>query len=78
LSEFVDSSHPNATIVKELPVSSDKWQKFGSFDRAWDYWGDGSLWLIDAPGHAVGNLIAAGRLEDGQWIVLGGDCAHSK
>jgi glyoxylase-like metal-dependent hydrolase (beta-lactamase superfamily II) len=66
-------------MVRELPKSSSRgWQAFGPFERAWDHWGDGSLWLIDAPGHAPGNLIAAARLENGHWIVMGGDCAHSK
>ena len=79
LSDFLDKSHSNARNVDELPPSNQHgWQSFGPFHRAWDLWEDGSLWLIDAPGHAVGNLIAAARLEGGHWIVMGGDCAHSK
>jgi len=64
--------------VEELPPIDHKgWEPFGPFDKAWDLWGDGSLWVIDAPGHVKGNIAAAGRLKDGEWIIMGGDCAHS-
>jgi glyoxylase-like metal-dependent hydrolase (beta-lactamase superfamily II) len=79
LSLFLDPAHPNAKNVKELPdFGSVGWKSFGPFERAWDFWDDGSFWLIDAPGHAPGNLIAAARLQNSEWVVMGGDCAHSK
>jgi glyoxylase-like metal-dependent hydrolase (beta-lactamase superfamily II) len=43
-----------------------------------DYFGDGSFWVIQAPGHMPGNLCAALRLEDGEWVLLGSDCCHSR
>jgi hypothetical protein len=43
-----------------------------------DFFGDGSLWLVQAPGHMPGNLFAAVRVEGDIWIVLGGDCCHSR
>lgn len=36
--------------------------KIGRFD-AYDYFGDGSFYLLDAPGHAVGHLCALARTE---------------
>ncbi|KAL6250266.1 hypothetical protein RBB50_002567 [Rhinocladiella similis] len=66
-------------------VSTEKWSEltgpwvpFGPFERAVDFFGNGSLWVIQAPGHMKGNLCAAARLEDGSWVVLGSDCAHTK
>jgi hypothetical protein len=65
--------------VEELPSRDDKgWKPFGTFEKAWDLWGDGSFWIIDAPGHVAGNVAAAGRLENGEWVVMGGDCAHTR
>jgi glyoxylase-like metal-dependent hydrolase (beta-lactamase superfamily II) len=54
------------------------WQMFGPFTKAMDYFGDGSFWIIQAPGHMPGNLCAVVKLEDGEWILLGSDCCHSR
>lgn len=54
------------------------WRKFGPFDAALDYFGDGSFWIIQSPGHMPGNLSAAARLRDGHWVLLGSDCCHSR
>lgn len=51
-----------------------EWSSFGPFEKALDYFGDGSFWVLDAPGHMPGNLAAAARLRDGEWVVLGSDC----
>jgi hypothetical protein len=54
------------------------WIPFSSFNKATDFFGDGSLWLVQAPGHMPGNLFAAVRVEGGSWVILGGDCCHSR
>lgn len=54
------------------------WEKFGPFTKALDYFGDGSFWIIQAPGHMPGNLCAVVKLEDGEWVLLGSDCCHSR
>jgi hypothetical protein len=78
-SELVDRNHAWHKNVEELPSAQDKgWKPFGTFERGWDLLGDGSLWIIDAPGHVPGNIATAGRLKNGEWVVMGGDCAHSK
>lgn len=58
-------------------LSSDDWFPLGPFPRAFDFYGDGSLYLIDAPGHLQGhtNLLAR-TSSDGAWIYLAGDSAH--
>ncbi|KAL1961884.1 hypothetical protein VTN77DRAFT_964 [Rasamsonia byssochlamydoides] len=40
------------------------WVKFGSFEKTMDFFGDGSFWVIQAPGHMPGNLCAFARIED--------------
>ncbi|KAH7909074.1 beta-lactamase-like protein [Hygrophoropsis aurantiaca] len=49
----------------------------GPFPRACDYFGDGSMYIIDAPGHMAGHVTLLARTSgDGSWILLGGDAAH--
>jgi len=64
--------------TEKFSEHSGPWQKFGAFEKALDYFGDGSLWVIQAPGHMPGNLICCCRIETGEWIILGSDCAHSR
>ena len=53
----------------------------GAF-RALDYFNDGSFYIIDSPGHAVGHLCALARTsigangDDDTFIFMGGDAAH--
>ncbi|CAD6567914.1 MAG: hypothetical protein ASARMPREDX12_000839 [Alectoria sarmentosa] len=47
--------------------------------NAVDFFGDGSFYLLDTPGHAVGHLCGLARTTaspEATFIFLGGDCAH--
>ncbi|KAM5357687.1 hypothetical protein ACJZ2D_016015 [Fusarium nematophilum] len=55
-----------------------EWQQFGPFDKALDFFGDGSMWILEAPGHMPGNLAAAVRLPCGSLVILASDCCHSR
>jgi glyoxylase-like metal-dependent hydrolase (beta-lactamase superfamily II) len=53
------------------------WQQIGPFPRAYDFYGDGSLYIIDAPGHLSGHVNLLARTSpDGGWVYLAGDTAH--
>ncbi|KAF9454722.1 Metallo-hydrolase/oxidoreductase [Macrolepiota fuliginosa MF-IS2] len=53
------------------------WQAIGPFPRAYDFYGDGSLYVVDAPGHLDGHINLLVRTSpDGGWIYLAGDTAH--
>ncbi|KAH7133867.1 beta-lactamase-like protein [Dactylonectria macrodidyma] len=54
------------------------WTPWGPFDQALDYLGDGSFWILTAPGHMEGNLAACARLESGELVLLASDCCHSR
>ena len=69
-----DPAHRTENVIEH----SGTWKKFGSFEKALDFFGDKSLWVIQAPGHMPGNLICCCRIESGEWLVLGSDCAHSR
>ncbi|KOC13435.1 hypothetical protein AFLA70_35g004521 [Aspergillus flavus AF70] len=47
------------------------WTRFGPFERAMDFFGDGSFWVIQAPGHMPGNLGACARLSTGEALLDG-------
>jgi glyoxylase-like metal-dependent hydrolase (beta-lactamase superfamily II) len=51
---------------------------FGPFEKAFDFFGTGSFWIVQAPGHMPGNLCAVVRKGKDEWIVLGSDCCHSR
>lgn len=48
----------------------------GPYPNAIDYFGDGSMYIVDAPGHIGGHVnILARTSAEGSWILLGGDSA---
>jgi len=52
-------------------------ENIGGFPAAFDYYGDGSLYIIDSPGHLGGHInILARTSAEGSWIYLGGDTCH--
>ncbi|KAB5545497.1 beta-lactamase-like protein [Coniochaeta sp. 2T2.1] len=44
--------------------------------QAQDYFGDGSLYILNTPGHAVGHLSALVRTAEQRFAFLGGDICH--
>jgi hypothetical protein len=71
---FFDFEH--ATEKSEEFAGS--WHPFGPFEKAMDYFGDGSFWIVQAAGHMPGNCLSVARLKSGDWICLGSDCCHSR
>ncbi|KAB8338939.1 hypothetical protein FH972_021879 [Carpinus fangiana] len=51
--------------------------KIGGF-KAFDYFGDGSFYLLDTPGHAVGHVCGFARVSvsPDTFVFMGGDAAH--
>jgi glyoxylase-like metal-dependent hydrolase (beta-lactamase superfamily II) len=63
--------------VRTSYLTSDHWKPIGPFPHAHDFFGDGSVYLVDAPGHLAGHLNALVRTSsDGSWLFLGADSAH--
>lgn len=61
-----------------IEVSFDKGLKLGRFN-AIDYFGDGSFYLLDAPGHTIGHISALARTTGGEgstFIHMIGDACH--
>ncbi|KAI0344771.1 Metallo-hydrolase/oxidoreductase [Trametopsis cervina] len=51
---------------------------FASFSHAIDFYGDGSLYLVDAPGHYRGHIAALARIAPNTFVFLGGDTCHNR
>ncbi|EEP76996.1 predicted protein [Uncinocarpus reesii 1704] len=69
--------------VVELPTPSSVadgadryWGPLGPFSAARDYFGDGSVFIVDAPGHLVGHINLLVRVQPSKWMYLAGDTAH--
>ncbi|RDW72699.1 MBL fold metallo-hydrolase [Aspergillus mulundensis] len=71
---YFDPNH----ATERWSTLSGPWVPFGPFDSAMDFFGDGSFWIIQAPGHMPGNLAACARLSSGEWVMLASDCCHSR
>jgi glyoxylase-like metal-dependent hydrolase (beta-lactamase superfamily II) len=70
-------------VVREINFT-DSPLKIGRFD-AFDYFGDGSFYLLDAPGHAVGHLCDLARADvssgsqgkmESHFVFMGADACH--
>jgi glyoxylase-like metal-dependent hydrolase (beta-lactamase superfamily II) len=60
-------------------ITFDTHLKIGKFP-AYDYFGDGSFYLLDSPGHAIGHLCGFARTTTGTgadtFVLMGGDICH--
>jgi len=56
---------------------SDDWGPIGPFPKALDFFGDGSLYLVDAAGHMPGHTNVLARTDpSGKWAYFAADSAH--
>lgn len=62
--------------VREINFETDL--KIGEFD-AFDYFGDGSFYLLDAPGHAPGHMCGLARTtaDPPSFVFMGADACHN-
>ncbi|KAI0158507.1 beta-lactamase-like protein [Pestalotiopsis sp. NC0098] len=75
-----ESYWENRTLREISYDSSDpQVSRIGAF-RAYDFFGDGSFYLLDTPGHAVGHVAGLARTTTGEdrdtFIFMGGDLCH--
>lgn len=70
-----ESDYANRNL-REIKFETDL--RIGQFP-AFDYFGDGSFYLLDSPGHAIGHLCGLARTTNGtedSFVLLGGDICH--
>ncbi|GFF34257.1 N-acyl homoserine lactonase AttM [Aspergillus udagawae] len=73
---------PNGVILESdyagrqlREISFESGLEIGHF-RAVDFFGDGSFYLLEAPGHAVGHMCALARTTPTTFIFMGADGCH--
>ncbi|KAI0783215.1 beta-lactamase-like protein, partial [Abortiporus biennis] len=81
--ELLPFSPSNERILALSPTGANgnpqEWAPIGPFPYALDFFKDGSLYIVDAPGHCPGHInVLARTSSDGGWVYLGGDSAHSR
>ncbi|KAF8593885.1 putative N-acyl homoserine lactonase AttM [Ceratobasidium sp. AG-I] len=70
---ILESAYKGRDLVE---ISFDKTPlKLGRFN-AFDYFGDGSFYLLDSPGHAVGHICGLARTTPDTFVFMGGDICH--
>lgn len=73
---FIRESDYADRTLREIAFETDL--RIGQFP-AYDYFGDGSFYLLDSPGHAIGHLCGLARTTAGDestFVLLGGDICH--
>ncbi|KAJ7484739.1 hypothetical protein FB451DRAFT_1233359 [Mycena latifolia] len=61
---------------KLVPVNfAESELEFGGL-KAHDFFGDGSLYILDVPGHLPGHVCALARVTSTSFLFLGGDACH--
>jgi len=83
---LVEEDHPEQYILPAsvppsrahiLDASTDFPLTIGPFPQAHDFFGDGSLYIINAEGHLPGHINVLARTSaDGSWILLAADSVH--
>jgi glyoxylase-like metal-dependent hydrolase (beta-lactamase superfamily II) len=75
--EFPPVTHSGTEI--KLPDGTSvewRWAPVGPFPAGLDIFGDGSVYVIDSPGHLPGHIMLLCQTGLGQWRLLGGDAYH--
>lgn len=74
----VDEKAWEGRTLREIDFETEgKGLKLGQYNAV-DFYGDGSFYLLDTPGHAVGHMCGLARTsaDPPEFIFMGGDIAH--
>lgn len=74
---FVPDTLPDDRSSELSDPKGDDWKPLGPFPAVLDLFQDGSVYVIDTPGHLPGHLNLLCRRRDG-WICLCGDAFHDR
>lgn len=71
-SALLQSDYEGHELVE---VTFDSNFSIGDF-RAFDYFGDGSFYLLDVPGHAIGHMCGLARTTENTFLLMSADTCH--
>jgi glyoxylase-like metal-dependent hydrolase (beta-lactamase superfamily II) len=69
-------THPSSSHTAYVHQTEHKWHPLSIFPSTLDFYQDGSLYVIDAPGHLPGHINLFARTGPRKWVYLGGDSCH--
>ncbi|KAK8004300.1 multicopper oxidase [Apiospora arundinis] len=72
-------AHENASGVRVGQKGEEDgwaWKPLAGFSHTLDLYGDGSVYVVDSPGHIYGHVNLLVRTREDEYVYLGGDCCH--
>jgi glyoxylase-like metal-dependent hydrolase (beta-lactamase superfamily II) len=57
---------------------SQPWRAYGRIPQTLDLFNDGSVYIVNAPGHLPGHVNILARTSEGRQVYLGGDACHDR
>ncbi|KAI4102745.1 MAG: hypothetical protein LQ339_004484 [Xanthoria mediterranea] len=60
---------------KVREIKFDKDDRIGQYP-SYDFFGDGSFYILDVPGHAIGHISGLARTTSDTFVFMGGDVCH--
>ncbi|RJE27654.1 Metallo-beta-lactamase superfamily [Aspergillus sclerotialis] len=73
-----DYNDLESNSCQRASLLSKPWISKGLFEAAMDVFGDGSLYIVSAPGHLDGHINLLCRLDSGKYVYLAGDACHDR
>jgi glyoxylase-like metal-dependent hydrolase (beta-lactamase superfamily II) len=82
----IELSDPSTTSIRGSSTKtqpgiinlSGSWEVSGSLPQILDVFGDGSLLVVNAPGHLPGHINLLARCSDGRQVYMAGDACHDR
>ena len=67
--------NPEFACPRDRQVQKE-WKAVSTLPHCIDLFDDGSVFVVDAPGHLQGHVNLLCRISEKRWVYLGGDCCH--
>lgn len=65
-------------IELSSPADRTSWKPLGPFDASLDVFGDGTVYVLDAPDHLPGHINLLCRTRPNKFVCLSGDAFHDR
>jgi glyoxylase-like metal-dependent hydrolase (beta-lactamase superfamily II) len=69
--------HDSRTASGEINLNS-SWQAYGCLPEVLDLFSDGSLLVVNAPGHLPGHINLLARISENHQVYMAGDACHDR
>lgn len=76
--ETIDEKQSRQTTKPHGPDFAQEWTSYGNLPRVLDLFHDGSLYIVDAPGHLPGHINLLARTGPLTSVYLAGDACHDR